>query len=143
MNQVAKLKDTPVNVKIILAGLWTSVTLCYLYGDYFELYTPGKAKGLVEGNNLLDSPMKLFFASVVLAIPAVMVFLSLILKPSVNRLLNIVFGIFFSGVMILIGISSFSDWYLFYTFLAALESIMTILIVKYAWQWKKEKPSPE
>lgn len=143
MNQAAKLDDTPVNVKIILAGLWISVTLCYLYGDYFELYTPGKAKGLVEGNNLLDSPMKLFFASVVLAIPAVMVFLSLILKPSINRLLNIVFGIFFSGVMILIGISSFSDWYLFYTFLAALESIMTILIVKYAWEWKKEQPSSE
>lgn len=143
MNQSAKLEDIQVNIKIILAGLWTSVTLCYLYGDYFELYTPGKAKGLVEGSNLLDSPMKLFFASVVLAIPAVMVFFSLILKPSVNRLLNIIFGIFFTGVMILIGISSFSDWYLFYTFLAAVESIMTILIVKYAWQWKKEQPSSE
>lgn len=137
MNQSAKLEDIQVNIKIILAGLWTSVTLCYLYGDYFELYTPGKAKGLVEGSNLLDSPMKLFFASVALAIPAVMVFLSLILKPTVNRLLNIVFGIFFTGVMVLIGISSFSDWYLFYTFLAALECMITILIVKYAWQWKK------
>lgn len=137
MNNSTKFEDFPVNVKIILAGLWTSVTLCYLYGDYFELYTPGKAKGLVDGSNLLDSPLKLLIASIVLAIPAVMVFLSLILKPVINRILNIVFGIFFTVVMLFIGISSFSDWYLFYVFLAAVECIITILIVGYAWKWKK------
>ncbi len=135
--KTAKLEDIQVNVKIILAGLWTSVTLCYLYGDSFELYTPGKIKGLAEGNNLLDSPAKLLIATIALAIPAVMVFLSLILKPSVNRFLNMVFGIFFTGVMLLIGISSFSDWYWFYTFLAALECVITILIIRYAWKWKK------
>lgn len=137
MNQTEKLEDIRVNVKMILAGLWTSVTLCYLYGDYFELYTPGKTKGLVEGTNLLDTPVKLLTAAVVLAIPAVMVFLSLILKPAVNRFLNIAVGIFFTIVMLFIGLSSFSDWYLFYTFLAAVECIITLLIVKYAWTWKR------
>jgi hypothetical protein len=135
--KTAKLEDIQVNVKIILAGLWTSVTLCYLYGDYFELYTPGKTKGLAEGNNLLDSPAKLLIATIALAIPAVMVFLSLVLKPAVNRFLNIVFGIFFTVVMLLIGIASFSDWYWFYTFLAIPECIITILIVRFAWKWKK------
>ncbi|UKB85160.1 DUF6326 family protein [Chryseobacterium sp. MEBOG06] len=137
MNKSVKFEDTKVNVKIILAGLWASVTLCYLYGDYFELYTPGKAWGLLEGENLLNSPLKLLTASAILAIPAAMVFLSLILKPVINRFLNIVFGIFFTLIMLFIGISSFSDWYLFYIFLAALECIITIMIVKYAWQWKK------
>lgn len=137
MNNSTKFEDVQINVKIILAGLWASVTLCYLYGDYFELYTPGKARGLVEGTNLLDSPPKLFLASVVLAIPAVMVFLSLILKPALNRMLNLIFGIFFTLVMLFIGFISFSDWYLFYVFLAMVECIITILIVKYAWCWKK------
>jgi len=137
MNNLSQLENTPVNIKIILAGLWTSVTLCYLYGDYFELYTPGKAQDLVNQSNLLDSPLKLLTASVVLAIPAVMVFLSLILKPVINRILNMVFGIFFTLVMLLIGVSSFSEWYLFYVFLAAVECIITILIVWYAWKWKK------
>lgn len=54
MNNSTKFEDIQVNVKIILAGLWASVTLCYLYGDYFELYTPGKTQGLVEGTHLLD-----------------------------------------------------------------------------------------
>ncbi|PWN66608.1 DUF6326 family protein [Chryseobacterium oncorhynchi] len=137
MNKSTQFEDIQVNIKIILAGLWTSVTLCYLYGDYFELYTPGKAQGLVDGHNLLNSPLNLLMAAVVLAIPAVMVFLSLILKPAINRILNIVFGIFFTVVMLLIGISSFSEWYLFYVFLAAVECMITILIVGYAWKWKK------
>ncbi|MEJ5051919.1 DUF6326 family protein [Chryseobacterium culicis] len=137
MNNSTKFEDSKVNTKIILAGLWTSVTLCYLYGDYFELYTPGKARGLVEGTNLLDSPLKLLLASVVLAIPAVMVFISLIAKPVVNRMLNIILGTFFTLIMLFIGITSFSDWYLFYTFLAIVECVITILIVKYAWSWKK------
>lgn len=137
MNNSTKFEDVQINVKIILAGLWTSVTLCYLYGDYFELYTPGKTRGLVEGTNLLDSPPKLLLASVILAIPAVMVFLSLILKPVVNRMLNIIFGTFFTLVMLFIGIISFSDWYLFYVFLAMVECIITILIIKHAWCWKK------
>ncbi|WP_223600543.1 DUF6326 family protein [Chryseobacterium sp. GVT01B] len=137
MNNSTKFEDVQINVKIILAGLWASVTLCYLYGDYFELYTPGKARGLVEGTNLLDSPPKLFLASVVLAIPAVMVFLSLILKPALNRMLNLIFGIFFTFIMLFIGFISFSDWYLFYVFLAMVECIITILIIKYAWYWKK------
>lgn len=132
-----KLEDIPVNIKIKLAGLWTSVTLCYLYGDYFELYTPGKTRGLIEGANLLDSPLKLFLATLLLCIPAVMVFFSLILKPRVNRILNIVFGIFFTTIMVLIAVTSLSCWYAFYVFLAILESIITLLIVVYAWKWKK------
>ena len=136
-NNSGKLEDIPINIKIKLAGLWTSATLCYLYGDYFELYTPGKARGLIEGTNLLDTPLKLFLASLLLSIPAVMVFLSLILKPKVNRILNIVFGIFFTAVMVLIGVTSLSEWYAFYVFLAVIESVITLLIVWYAWKWQR------
>lgn len=137
MNNSVHFEETPVNIKIILAGLWTSVTLCYLYGDYFELYVPGKAKGLVEGTNLLDTPVKLFMAAVVLALPAVMVFLSLILKAKVNRILNIILGIFFTAIMLLIAATSLTAWRTFYVFLALLESFITILIVWKAWKWKR------
>jgi hypothetical protein len=136
-NNSGKLEDTPVNIKIILAGLWTSVTLCYLYGDYFELYIPGKTKGLADGGNMLDTPFKLFLAALVLSIPAVMVFLSLLLKPTINRILNIIFGIFFTAIMLLIAVTSFSAWRTFYVFLAVLESVITSFIVWYAWKWQR------
>ncbi len=111
---------------------------CYVYGDYFELYTPEKVDDLLNGANILDSPTKLFIASIVLAIPALMIALSILLKPKINRLLNIVFGTLYTLMMLLIAYSSLTAWYSFYVFLAILESIITALIVYYAWSWPKK-----
>jgi Family of unknown function (DUF6326) len=133
------LENPKVNIKIKLASLWTSVTFCYLYGDYFELYTPDKINSLISGDNIMDSPTTLLIASIILAIPSIMVALSIFLKPKINRILNIVFGAIFTIMMIFIGIMSTNEWYLFYVFLAFLESIITALIVWYAWKWPKEK----
>ena len=133
------LENQKVNIKIKLAALWASVTLCYLYGDYFELYTPDKVNSLISGENNLDSPIKLLIASIVLAISSVMVAASIILKPKINQILNIVFGTLFTIMMVLIGVYSTNEWYLFYVFLAFLESFITALIVWYAWKWPKEK----
>jgi hypothetical protein len=132
------LEDLKINVKIKLSALWTSVTLCYLYGDYFELYIPKKAEELVSGENILDSPAKLFFASALLAIPALMVFLSITLKPLINRWLNIICGLFFTIIMILIAVTSIAPWRAFYVFLAIVESGITSLIIWYAWTWPKQ-----
>lgn len=136
---VDKLEDLKVNVKIKLSALWASVTFLYIYGDYFELYVPNKVQGIINGSSMLDNPLKLFAASLLLAIPALMVCLSIILKRSVNRRLNLVAGIFFTGVMLLIAITSFSEWRVFYVFYAIVESILTSIIVANAWNWKKNK----
>ena len=133
------LENPKVNIKIKLGALWASATFCYLYGDYFELYTPDKVNSLITGDNNLDSPTKLLIASIILAISSVMVAGSIILKPKINRILNILFGTLFTLMMVFIGIISTSEWYLFYVFLAFLESIITALIVWYAWKWPKER----
>jgi hypothetical protein len=132
------LQDFNINIKLRLAALWTSVTLCYLYGDYFELYVPQKTQGLVTGENLLNSPLNLFLAAFALSIPAVMVCASLLLKPLINRWLNIIFGSFFTLVMLLIAVTSLVSWREFYVYLALVESILTIMIILYAVKWPKE-----
>ena len=132
------LENQKINIKIKLAALWTTVTLCYLYGDYFELYTPDKVNSLISGENNLDSPIILLTASIILAISSLMVAASVLLKPSINRILNILFGSLFTLMMVVIGIYSTHEWYLFYVFLAFLESMVTALIVWYAWKWPKE-----
>ena len=132
------LENSKVNIKIKLAALWASVTLCYLYGDYFELYTPDKIDSLITGENNLDSPVKLLIASIILAISSVMVAASIILKPKLNRILNIIFGTLFTLMTIIVGFFSTHEWYLFYMFLAFLESMITALIVWYAWKWPRE-----
>jgi len=138
MANTSDFEDIKIDIKIKLSALWTSVTLCYLYGDYFELYVPQKTQGLVSGVNMLDSPLKLFSAAILLAIPALMVFLSVILKPAINRQLNIILGIFYTAIMILIALTSITPWRTFYVFLAIVESCITALIVNYAWKWTKK-----
>ena len=131
------LENPKLNIKVKLAALWTSVLFCYIYGDYFELFVPGQVDSLLTGENILDSPVKLLAASIVIAIPSVMVAASIILRPKINRILNIVFGAWFTLLMVFIGINSISEWYGFYVFLAILESILTSLIIWYAWRWPK------
>ena len=114
------------------------MTLCYLYGDYFELYIPKKTEGLVTGNNLLDSPLKLLLAAFALALPALMVSLSIFLKARINKWLNIVLGLFYTIVMLLIAVVSSTDWQWFYRFLAIVESVITVLIVWLAFRWPKQ-----
>ncbi len=137
-NKTKALKDFDINIKIQLAALWTATTFCYLYGDYFELYTPGKVESLISGENVLNSPSMLFIASIILAIPPLMIFLSVVLKPTINKILNIVFGLFFTIMMVSIAVDSFTPWYLFYTFLAIVEAILTFIIVWKAFKWPRQ-----
>ena len=129
------LADHRINVRIKLSLLWTSVMFCYVYGDYFELYVPGKVEDLLNSNNILDDPTKLFTAAIVLAIPAFMIALSSILPASFSRWLNIVLGSLYTAMMLFIGINSITPWYSFYVLLAFLESALTASIVWYAWRW--------
>ncbi|MEO6348747.1 MAG: DUF6326 family protein [Aquaticitalea sp.] len=132
------LEDFKVNIRIKLSALWTSVMFCYIYGDYFELYVPHKVEGLLNGQNMLDSPMKLFLATLLLTMPALMIFLTLMLKPKLTRILNLILGLFFTLFVLLVAISSLSEWLIFYIFLSITEIIITTLIVWNAWNWKRQ-----
>ena len=133
----AVLEDYKINIRLKLSALWTAVMFLYIYGDYFELYVPGKASGLVSGDPMLNSPMKLFVATVVLALPALMIFLSLMLSPRTAKWLNIGLGAFFTLFTLLVGMMSFSEWRIFYVFLSFTESIITALIVWLAFSWPR------
>lgn len=130
-------EDFKINVKLILSALWASVMFLYIYGDYFELYVPKKVESLLNGQNMLNTPYKLFFATIVLTLPSLMIFLSLIMKPKWNRVLNISIGIFLTLFTLVVGASSFTEWRIFYVMLALLESIITSIIVWKAWHWPK------
>ena len=135
---VSDFEDFKVNTKIKLSALWTSVMFCYIYGDYFSLYVPKKVEDFISGETLLDSPLKLFLAAVLMTVPALMIFASTVLKPRINRWLNIVFGIFYTAIMLLIAFTSIAPWWSFYVFLALVESILTSIIVYYAVKWPRQ-----
>ncbi len=132
----AVLEDLKVHVRLKLSALWAALMFCYIYGDYFGLYVPGKLKGMLAGNGPIGpvSQGTLVTTSVLLAVPGVMVFLSLVLAPKVTRWLNIVLGAFYIVVMLLTMPGAWS----FYILLGVVEIALGILTVWYAWRWPRQ-----
>ena len=130
------LEDIPVPVKLKLAALWTSVMFLYIYADYFGLYVPGVLQKILEGQMPPLGPVTqgmLIGTSVMLAVPALMIFLSVALKPGLNRWLNILMGVIYT---LIICITMWS-WY-FYIVYGVLEIALTCLVVWYAWKWPRQ-----
>jgi hypothetical protein len=131
------LDDIKVHVKLKLFALWSSVMFFYIYGDYFELYQPGKLQEMIAGRMPFGAVSQgvLLGMAAVIVIPSLMPFLSLVLPPRVNRWVNIVFGAIYTVIMIL---AMKGGWH-FYIFFGLIEITLTGLIVWYAWTWPKQR----
>jgi hypothetical protein len=133
------LSDFKIPVKLKLSALWTSVMFCYLYGDYFGLHKPGKLREMLDGRMPIGATTQglLLGTAALMAIPSLMVFLSLVLKPTINRWANVVFGALFTLIMLI----TMPGAWAFYIFLGVIEVVLTGLIVWYAWTWPRHEDS--
>ena len=129
------LEDGKISVRLKLSALWGAMMLLYIYADILSLFRPGQIEKITEG---LMGPFpvtqaSLLVASLLMIIPAVMVFLSITLKPAVNRWTNITLGVLYTLVNIsnLIG-----ETWAYYTAFGIVEIVLTLLIIWYAWKWR-------
>jgi len=144
-NPGTALEDVKVSVKIKVSALWVSVMFCYIYGDFFELFMPADVPGSVQGMlkgaiGPIDrrAQLALFGGSLMMAVPSVMIFLSVALKSNLNRRLNIIFGVIYTAIILIT--MWFSPIYMFW---GPIEVVLTGLIVWYAWHWPmQEAPQP-
>ena len=109
---------------------------------YFRWFKPGQIEHMLAGR-MGPFPVtqeSLLTASILMLIPAVMVFLSLALKPKVDRWANIILGVLYTAVNIgnMVG-----ETWAFYILLGVVEMVLTLLIVGHAWKWRNpEDPLP-
>ena len=130
------LDDTKVHVKLKLSALWAAVMFCYIYGDYFGLYAPGKLAEMLAGKMEPLGPATqgvLVGVAIMMVVPSIMVFLSLVLPPALNRGANIVLGAAYTAIMLM----TMPGAWAFYILLGIIEVVLTALIVWYAWNWPK------
>jgi cbb3-type cytochrome oxidase subunit 3 len=140
-DQRSNKEDVKINVKMKLSALWVALMLLYIYADIFSLYRPSQLEEMISGR-MGPFPVtqgSLLAASILMIIPAVMVFLSLTLKPKVNRWANIILGILYTLVNLsnLIG-----ETWAFYICFGIVEIVLTFLIVGYAWKWRNPESQP-
>lgn len=124
----------PIDVRLQLAALWTATLGCYVYGDYFELYVPGKLADMQAG---LMGPLGavnqgvLLGTALLMLLPCLMIALPLLLPPRMARGLHGVVGAAYTGLMLLIATQN--TWH-FYRLLAVVEAALTATVVWLAWR---------
>ena len=136
----AQLRDANVDIRLKLSALWASVTLCYLYCDYFELYQPGKLQSMLTGQMGplgLTTQGVLLGVSVLTSLPALMIFLSIALPAKASRASNLLLGVLFTLIMLVFLLSP-GVW-LYYKYFAAVEIALPGTAVWLAWRWPKDQ----
>ena len=128
-------EDMKINVKMKLSALWVALMLIYIYADILSNFKPGAIEKMMGGfmGPFPVTQGSLLSASILMIIPAVMVFLSLALKSKANRWVNIILGVLYTFVNI--GNSIGEASWIFYMFFGVVEIALTLLIVWNAWKW--------
>jgi hypothetical protein len=131
------LSDLRLHVKLKLSALWTSLMFCFVYGDYFELYRPGKLDSVMAGRigPWEVSQTALLGTSVLMAVPSLMVALSLLLPAALSRAANLLAAAFYALVMALV----IRGTWQFYVFFGLVEIALCVAIIVLAWRWPREE----
>ena len=134
------LEDVKIDVKYKLSILWTTIMFLFIYVDHFALFIPEVIEDIIKGKVASFQITQGWFmgAMILMTIPILMIFLSLVLKPRANRWTNIIVGVIYSVVVI--G-NVFGEIWAYYFFGSAIELVLLILIVIFAWKWPRNKES--
>ena len=131
----APLSDPPLPHRLKLSALWASLTFCYLYGDYFGLYKPGKLQHMLDGAGPMGpaSQGSLLFVALLLAVPGLMVVLSLGVPLRVLRPLSIGLALFYA---LFVALTMPGAWW-FYVAYSGIEIALCAGIIWLAWRWPR------
>jgi len=138
IKKTAELEDVKINVKFKISALWIVMLFVFAYVDIFGFYKTGIIEGIIAGkvSTFLINQSFLFLTTLYILIPSIMVFLTLVLKPKVNRFTNIIVSILY---IVSILLSCIGETWAFYIFGSIVESLLLLLIIWFAMKWPKQK----
>jgi len=129
-----------VNVRIKISALWTAMLFVFVYVDLFSLYRADVRADLAAGelSGFTINQSFLLWTTAYVAISALMVFGTLVLRPRISRIANIALSIVYA-LSIIAGAIGDGNYY--YLLGSALEVALLAAIAYYAWTWPKLAPS--
>jgi Family of unknown function (DUF6326) len=143
-NTPSLLDNPPIPVQAKLAAAWTSLMFLYVYVDYFHLYKPGAIDeirgGVIFEFDISGTLLTIFTAFV--AIPALMVMLSMTLPARVNRATNLVVALLYIPFSVFNVVGESWDWASFYGLSIGIEVLLLAFILRSAWKWPRTPAVP-
>jgi hypothetical protein len=130
------LEDARVGVRFKISALWIAMLFLFAYGDIFGFFKPGQIEEVMGGeiSGIQITEAFLFAISIYIAIASAMIFLSLVLRPTVARASNLVLATLYVVSIVASAIGETSGYYLF---LSAGEIALLSLVIGYAWTWPR------
>ncbi len=118
-----------MDTKIILSATWVVVTLIYLYGDVLRICSGDFTKSMANTN---FNQFVWLGIAILMLMPILMVFLTLVLPQSVSRWTNVIVAAFFF-LFNLVGLPTYPS--LYDKFLLAVSLGFNGVTIWYAWSW--------
>ncbi len=119
-----------ISTQILIAALWVMLMLVYLLGDVLRIFSGDFKPGEIMGKKVGQAVW--LGISIFMLIPILMIFSTLTLDYSANRILNIAVAALFL-VFNLFGLPSYPSWY--DRFLIVVGLVFNVLTIGYAWNW--------
>jgi hypothetical protein len=136
-------RDTQVDVKLVLCALWIAMLFVFAYVDIFGFLRADVLNAALDGKvattGFTINQVFLTFTLIYILLPALMVVLSLLLKPRVNRIINIVVSLLY--IITIIG-SAIGETWVYYFLGSAFEVLLLAAIAQTAWKWPPPHIAP-
>ena len=125
---------TAVSVRVKIAGLWTSLLFVFAYVDIFAFFRADVLNDALAGKVHIFAVGQTFLllTTLYVTIPSLMIFLSLVLAPKINRWTNIVVAVLYA---ITIAGSCVGETWIYFLFGSAVEVVLLGVVVWYAWKY--------
>jgi Family of unknown function (DUF6326) len=138
------LEDRRLPVQARLAAAWTSFMFLYIYVDYLALYKPGFVDDIRAGivHEFEAGPTFVALSLTLIAIPTLMVVLSMTLPARANRTLNLVVASVYIPVSMYNAAGESWAYSYFYGLSIGLEVLLLAVILRSAWTWPRRTASP-
>jgi hypothetical protein len=131
------LESPQIPMQIKLSAAWTSFMFLYLYVDHLVLYKPGVVDGILAGMiwEFEVSQTFMIAAFISVAIPAIMILLSMMLPARVVRVANLVVASLNIPYAIFNAVGE--SWTYFFGLSIGLEVLVLAFILRSAWTWPR------
>jgi hypothetical protein len=141
--QAGQYQDTRIDVKLVLSALWIAMLIVFAYVDIFGFFRADNLEAALDGKvaatGVAIDQVFLVFTTAYVLIPTLMVVLSLVLRPRVNRIANIVVALVYAVSIVAFSVG---ETWAYYLLGSAVEVVLLMAIVRMAWTWPRTQVAP-
>ncbi len=133
------LKDSKLDPKVVLSGLWISTLFVFAYVDIFGFWRADIINGALAGT-VPDAGLKinqtfLSLTTIYILVPSLMLVGSLLAPAKVNRVANIIVSLLYAASIVATVVG---ETWIYYILGSVVEVLLLLAIARVAWTWQRQ-----